>query len=116
MVAIKNMALSHLQRARLNPIEKIKLCEREDLERYESRKAYIQVCTREESLSAAEFQGLGMDSVLLIMQIRERIIANRRLDKQEMLSEEGIVDDVIGRHPPYSVMPCVDDGTYDTHC
>ncbi|KAJ7089069.1 hypothetical protein C8R44DRAFT_545584, partial [Mycena epipterygia] len=73
MTGIKYIALNHLRGARFNPIEKIKHCERDDVGTYEAREAYIQICTREEPLAATEFQALGMDLVLRIMQIRERI-------------------------------------------
>ncbi|KAJ6584088.1 hypothetical protein DFH09DRAFT_1275110 [Mycena vulgaris] len=97
MTQIKNMALRHLGRAKLDAIEKIKLCEYDYLGRYGARDAYIEVCTREQPLTPMEFQALGMDLVLLIMQIRERIITNRRAE--EKLLEENIVDEAIGREP-----------------
>ncbi|KAJ7253897.1 hypothetical protein C8J57DRAFT_1722280 [Mycena rebaudengoi] len=77
---IVTLALNHLGRAELDAIEKIKFCERDDLGRWQARDAYIEICTREWPLTSAEFQALGMDIVLLIMQIRERIIANRRAE------------------------------------
>ncbi|KAJ7506944.1 hypothetical protein B0H11DRAFT_1969596 [Mycena galericulata] len=114
MTGIKYIALNHLSRAKFDPIEKIKLCERDDVGRYQAREAYIQVCTREEPLTSTEFQALGMDPVLRIMQIRERILANRHSrEGQETLSEEDIVDDTIGRWPPSQPSRApVDDGTW----
>jgi hypothetical protein len=94
MTRIQNIVLSHLGRAKLDAAEKIKLCERDELGRSRARDAYIEICTREQPLTSEEFQALGMDPVLLIMPIRERIIANRL--GQEQLREEAIVDDVIG--------------------
>ncbi|KAF8201919.1 hypothetical protein K438DRAFT_1525081, partial [Mycena galopus ATCC 62051] len=78
MTGIERLAASHLLRGKVDDIEKIKLCERASCGRYEARDAYIKVCTREESLNATEFQMLGMDLVLLIMQIRERILTSRQ--------------------------------------
>ncbi|KAF7342187.1 BTB domain-containing protein [Mycena venus] len=95
MTRVGHIAQKHLRSAPLDPIEKIKLCERD---RYEAREAYIQVCTRKEGLSVTEFQALGMDLVLLIMQIRERIIANRQ--GPEVADEAAIVEDMIGRPSP----------------
>lgn len=95
MYRIQCLARGHILRYKnLDPIEEIKLCE--DC-RYDAKDAYIKVCTREEALTSTEFQVLGMDLVLLIMQIRERIIANRR--GSESAREEDIVVDMIGREP-----------------
>ncbi|KAJ7433219.1 hypothetical protein FB451DRAFT_1110935 [Mycena latifolia] len=115
MSRTKSIALNHLRGAKFDPIEKIKHCERDDVGRYQAREAYIQVCTREESLTATEFQALGMDLVLQIMQIRERILIYRRAtgELREPLScEEDIVDDMIGREPPSPLISIIDDGTY----
>ncbi|KAJ6449789.1 hypothetical protein C8R45DRAFT_849494 [Mycena sanguinolenta] len=97
MDQIQRTALNHLVRAEQSAIEKIKLCGRPYLGRYRARDAYIKICTREEALSPTEFQELGMDLVLLIMQIRERILVNRQ--GVERVKEEDIVDDMIGRWP-----------------
>jgi hypothetical protein len=102
MYRIQSIARGHILGYRnLDPIEEIKLCE--DC-RYDAKDAYIKVCTREEALTSTEFQVLGMDLVLLIMQIRERIIANRRGSESEC-TEEDIVVDMIGRGPnrPYAL-------------
>ncbi|KAJ7861716.1 hypothetical protein B0H14DRAFT_2741694 [Mycena olivaceomarginata] len=64
--------------------------------RYNAKDAYIKVCTREEALTSTDFQVLGIDLVLLIMQIRERIIGNRRESER---TEEDIVVDMIGIEP-----------------
>jgi len=113
MTGIKYIALDHLRGAKFDPIEKIKHCERNSIGRYEARDAYIWVCTREESLTPTEFQTLGMDLVLLIMQIRERIIANRRPAKgEETAREKDIVDAMIGMAPDSEGVQRYDDGTY----
>ncbi|KAJ7721604.1 hypothetical protein B0H16DRAFT_1896401 [Mycena metata] len=95
-----DLALGKLMRpGRLNSKELIALCERDDLKNYRwrAREAYIEICTRAEPLTPEEFQAFGMDAVLLIMQIRERIVANRHSTDLEKPREEDIVDDVIGR-------------------
>jgi hypothetical protein len=94
MYRIQCIARGHiLGYENLDPIEKIKLCE--DC-RYNAKDAYIKVCTREEALTSTDFQVLGIDLVLLIMQIRERIIGNRRESER---TEEDIVVDMIGIEP-----------------
>ncbi|KAJ7301898.1 hypothetical protein DFH08DRAFT_978329 [Mycena albidolilacea] len=101
MYRIQRIARGHiLGYQNLDPIEKIKLCE--DC-RYDAKDAYIKVCTREEASTSTEFQVLGIDLVLLIMQIRERIIGNRRESER---TEEDIVVDIIGREPdmPYAML------------
>ncbi|KAJ6601787.1 hypothetical protein DFH09DRAFT_1069339 [Mycena vulgaris] len=113
MTRIKYIALSHLRRAKLDPIEKIKDYECDHVACYEARDASLQVCTREESLTPAELQALGMNLVLLIMQIRERVIANRQpAEGKEKSSDEDIVDAMIGRESPSIVPERLDDGTY----
>jgi hypothetical protein len=115
MTRIKYIALSHLRGAKFDPIEKIKDYERDHVARYMARDAYLQVCTREESLTPAEFQALGMDLVLLIMQIRERIIANRQpAEGKEKSRDEDIVDAMIGMEPPSMLSGRYNDsdGTY----
>ncbi|KAF8204191.1 hypothetical protein K438DRAFT_1757454 [Mycena galopus ATCC 62051] len=97
MTRVVYIAQKHLRNAEIDPIEIIKLCERDH---HAAREAYIQIGTRKESLSATEFQTLGMDLVLLIMQIRERIIANRGASAAESLDEGKIVDGVINPEPP----------------
>ncbi|KAJ7664390.1 hypothetical protein DFH06DRAFT_1187639 [Mycena polygramma] len=100
MDRIKHIALRHLLRAELDLIEKIQLCEHDGLGvgRYDARDAYIKICTREESLTPAEFQALGMELVLLVMQIRERILASRR--DQPEVNIGNIVDNAIGVWEP----------------
>ncbi|KAJ6489182.1 hypothetical protein C8R47DRAFT_1014989 [Mycena vitilis] len=101
MDRIKRIALRHLLSAELDPIEKIQLCEHDGVGRYDARDAYIKICTREESLTPAEFQALGMDLVLLVMQIRERILTSRRDQPgANEVNIESIVDNAIGVQEP----------------
>ncbi|KAJ7666661.1 hypothetical protein DFH06DRAFT_1040145 [Mycena polygramma] len=108
MDRIKEIALGHLLSAELDPIERIQLCEHDGVNRYNAKDAYIKICTREESLTPAEFQALGMDVVLLVMQIRERILASRR-DQPEAneVNIGNIVDNAIGVTVPYPEVYCV---------
>ncbi|KAJ7174679.1 hypothetical protein C8R46DRAFT_1252584 [Mycena filopes] len=96
MDRVKTMAIRKLLDTKLKTVERITLCERDDVERWLARAAYLKICTRTEPLTSAEFQALGMDLGLRIVQIRERIIASRNGEGQ---SEGDIVDDVIGREP-----------------
>ncbi|KAJ7166115.1 hypothetical protein C8R46DRAFT_1097114 [Mycena filopes] len=101
MDRLKRIALHKLLAKRLKSIERIALCERDDAGRWMAKAAYIEICTRTEPLTSAEFQALGMDTVLLIMQIRERIIASRSGEEQGAPGAVGaIVDDIIGTAPP----------------
>jgi hypothetical protein len=106
MTQIQHLAINHLLRATpLGPIERIMLCERDGRRRYHAKAAYLEVSTREEPLTAAEFQALTMDAVLLIMQMREKILVNRREQGSE-LRDEDIVEDAIGPAEVYiSVVP-----------
>ncbi|KAJ7041545.1 hypothetical protein C8F04DRAFT_1177010 [Mycena alexandri] len=111
MTRAKDFALEKLMRpGRLNSKELIALCKRDDLKgyRWHAREAYIEICTRAEPLTPAEFQAFGMDAVLLIMQIRECIVANRHSADLEKPREEDIVDNVIGR-PLESGLTAIDD-------
>ncbi|KAJ7651368.1 hypothetical protein FB45DRAFT_859923 [Roridomyces roridus] len=99
MTQIRYLALSHLKRAKMDIIDRIKLCEREDVVTCEARDAYLAICTREQPLTPTEFQALGMDSVLRIMQIRERIMASRGSQSGNQPAAESIIDDVIGVFP-----------------
>jgi hypothetical protein len=100
MTQIQNLAINHLLSATpLGPIERIMLCERDGwCTRYDAKAAYVEVCAREEPLTAAEFQVLSMDVVLLIMQMRERILVNRHQPGTEKRDED-IVEDIIGPAP-----------------
>ncbi|KAK7042140.1 BTB domain-containing protein [Favolaschia claudopus] len=100
MDRVRGIALGHLLRGKLDAAEKIRLCE--SVGRWQAQDAYVQICTRAEPLSAAEFQVLGMEPVLLIMQIRERLIVNRQ-DSTQARRVEDIVDDVIGMPPEEAV-------------
>ncbi|KAJ7095539.1 hypothetical protein C8R44DRAFT_644958 [Mycena epipterygia] len=99
MARIKTIALEKLMQAELPTIERIMLCERHNLTRDRTALgAYLEVCTREAPLTAAEFQTLGINVVLKIVAARERIIANRAAS--ERVPEEDIVADAMGLRDP----------------
>ncbi|KAJ7651395.1 hypothetical protein FB45DRAFT_1051129 [Roridomyces roridus] len=117
MEQIKDHALGHLRRGKMDAMEKIKHCEREDVPTYEAKEAYMELCTRTEPLTAADFQVLGMDIGLRIMQIRERILASRVPQAGIKPQSEGeIVDDVIGRAPPPTVLASEMGAEFDLYC
>ncbi|KAJ7768163.1 hypothetical protein DFH07DRAFT_721462, partial [Mycena maculata] len=99
MTQIQHLAINHLLSATpLGPIERIMLCERDGRHRSEANAAYLEVCARQEPLTTGEFQALSMDVVLLIMQMREKILINRREPDNE-LRDEDIVKRTIGLPP-----------------
>lgn len=78
MSNIKKIALGNLLKvADLDPMEKIMLCEREDLSRDQATEAYISVCTREAPLTMEELKMLSTEVILIISSAREQIIALR---------------------------------------
>ncbi|KAJ6617103.1 hypothetical protein B0H10DRAFT_2034744 [Mycena sp. CBHHK59/15] len=77
MDKIKNIALGNLMKADLDPVERIMLCEREDLSRDLATEAYISVCTREAPLTLDELQMLSAEVTMIITSVREQIIALR---------------------------------------
>ncbi|KAJ7620256.1 hypothetical protein FB45DRAFT_929816 [Roridomyces roridus] len=78
MENIKKIALGNLLKATdLDPLEKIMLCEREDLSREQAKDAYAIVCTREAPLTVGELDMLSTEVISIITTARERIIALR---------------------------------------
>ncbi|KAJ6562220.1 hypothetical protein B0H19DRAFT_1027001 [Mycena capillaripes] len=77
MENIKKIALRNLLKADLDPLERIMLCEREDLSRDQATEAYISVCIREAPLTVEELKMLSTEVILIITAAREQIIALR---------------------------------------
>ncbi|KAJ6481506.1 hypothetical protein C8R47DRAFT_982397, partial [Mycena vitilis] len=74
---IKKIALGNLLKADLDPLERITLCEREDLSRDQATNAYVRLCTREAPLTVEELKMLSTEVILIITSAREQIIALR---------------------------------------
>jgi hypothetical protein len=77
MTKIKQIALENLLKADLDPVERIMLCEREDLSRDLATEAYVSVCTRESPLTVEELKLMSNEVASIVMTCRERIIALR---------------------------------------
>ncbi|KAF7325144.1 BTB domain-containing protein [Mycena kentingensis (nom. inval.)] len=95
MEAIKKLALSNLLRpsspeAALDPLERIILCERDDLSREQATEAYLHMCTREAPLSVEELRQLTEvpEVVGIIVSVREETLRLRQ--SAERSAEEAV--------------------------
>ncbi|KAF7319201.1 BTB domain-containing protein [Mycena chlorophos] len=79
MESIKKIALRNLLAADLDPLERIMLCERDDLARSDAEDAYIAVCTREAPLGVEEMVrwGLTVEVIAIVTQAREATLRLR---------------------------------------
>lgn len=77
MDTIREVAFQELGKLRMDPMDKIVLCERYQMSREWAFNAYISVCTREEPLTFEEAGKISNHLLALVAAARERVILHR---------------------------------------
>ncbi|KAF8593196.1 hypothetical protein BDV93DRAFT_588022 [Ceratobasidium sp. AG-I] len=85
--ALRIFAISKLENAKLNAVERIRLAREFDIPSWEEP-AYLEICERDEPLTMPEAGVLGLEAVLYVGVVREREL-RRRLKDAEVIIEVG---------------------------
>lgn len=83
---IKDLAIRHLENHEMDPIARVKLYQENKLPEKYLFPLYVCLASREELLSIEESRTLGLDTLVLIQQARERLRAPKSPMGNQLLS------------------------------
>lgn len=92
--ALRTFAIDKLEKASLSAVERIRLAREFDIPSWEEP-AYVELCERDEHLTMAEAEVLGLEAVLNVGIVRERELRRRWREAEAV--NEAIKGEEVGR-------------------